>query len=774
MRIWQLRLLFLSLFSTSIYAAIDFESIALESDQSMELGDQVLVLTDDSGQLSPFEVLSDAFDSQWEETTNGQLKHNYRFGVIWILFRLDASRSIHKEWDLVIANPSLKYIDLYQLFDNSGPRLVQRTGAMRPFDSRAKDHRYFVLPLEVYGPTTFLMRIDATSNSNLVMELHPGETFWSNIQLEDFANWLFYGVILAMVTYNLFLFMTVRDSSYLWYVLFIGCFGAIQFSLDGYLFQYFWWEGQGYDTRINYLLSGLTLAFIGCFIVKFLDLPRLSRRLTIFVALAIGFQLVLAMSAWHLERSLMGLLLTINSALYLTMALLVGLYAWHQGVMAAKFFVLAWTVFYLGNILFLLSSSGLIQLPWPPTVVSKIGAFLETMLLSFALAHRIRLLRESSERERMRAEAQSYFLAQISHEIRTPLNGVLGMTEILARTRLDDEQLSYVHTIQGSGASLMALINDILDYSKIEAGKMSLNVESINIRLLIDQQTQLFYAQAERKGLMLTSEVAASVPDYVRIDVQRLRQVLSNLISNAIKFTDAGSVDITVSCERRQGNPWLQCRVVDTGIGIAAAEMDSLFNAYSQVHAAHERADYGTGLGLAISRQLVHLMGGELNVSSQVGQGTEFQLRVPLQLGHAQKNTVEEHASLPASRQLTILVAEDNVVNQRVIRGLLEKLGHNIILVTNGDEIVEARQQAERPADLILMDCEMPELDGYQATRLIRDYEQRQQQIRLPIVALTAHALEEVRQRCLDAGMDDFLTKPVSTRQLEKVLSRYG
>lgn len=215
MRLRQLTLLLICLFSTLGVAATEPESILLEADRPIELGSQTLVLMDDSGRLSPFEVLSDDNRHRWHQTTTGELKHNYRFGVVWVRFHLDASRSIYKEWDLVIANPSLSYIDLYQLFDTSGPRLVHRTGAKRPFDSRAKDHRYFVLPLEVYGPTTFLMRIDATSNSHLPMTLHPGESFWSSVQLEDFGNWLFYGVILSMVTYNLFLFVTVRDSSYL-------------------------------------------------------------------------------------------------------------------------------------------------------------------------------------------------------------------------------------------------------------------------------------------------------------------------------------------------------------------------------------------------------------------------------------------------------------------------------------------------------------------------------------------------------------------------------
>lgn len=749
--------------------AAEIPAIMLEDESSIKLTDQVEMLIDASGELSPFEVLSEETASQWQPARSDNLQRNYRFGVIWLRFRLDASRSIHKEWDLVLGNPSIQYIDLYQQFDASGPRLVHRTGSARPFDSRDKDYRFFVLPLEVYGPTSFLMRLDTTSNSRLPMTLYPAESFWSSVQLADIGNWLFYGVILSMVTYNLFLFLTVRDSSYLWYVLFIGFFGAAQFSIDGYLFQYFWWEGQGYDGRVTYWLSSLALAFAGCFILKFLDLPRVSRILTLVLVATIALQLFIALLSSVIERSLMGRILTLNGIYFLNLSIAVGIYAWWKGLVAARYFVLAWMVFYLGNLSFLIINTGWIQQPISPVLLSKLGAFLETMLLSFALGHRIRVLRESSERERLRAEAQSYFLAQISHEIRTPLNGVLGMTEVLSRTNLDTEQRSYVDTIQGSGASLMALINDILDYSKIEAGKMELHNEPIQVHSLIEQQVQLFRAQAEQKGLVLTAEVEDSLPRLIQVDVQRLRQVLSNLISNAIKFTDEGTIRLVVASETRHDQPWLVCRVIDSGIGIADAEQESLFNAYSQLACAQNRSAYGTGLGLVISRQLVQLMGGELKLFSQVGKGSEFTLAVPLAVNTGQ-DTFYESYSEPQPASLRVLVAEDNVVNQRVIKGLLEKLGHQVILATNGDEIVAARKRSVKPADLILMDCEMPEIDGYRATQLIREYERSQHILRLPIVALTAHALEEVRQRCLDAGMDDFLTKPVSTRQLEKVL----
>ena len=632
---------------------------------------------------------------------------------------------------------------------------------------------FFILPLEVYGPTTFLLRVDSTAYSALPMTLYPSQDFWATLQLGDIGNWLFYGVILSMVTYNLFLYLTVRDSSYLWYVLFIGCFGLLQFSLDGYLYQYLWWPDQGYDHRINFWLTTLALGFAGCFIFKFLDLNRVSPALTITLLTAVGCQLVLALLAFVLDGRLMGRLLTLNGILFMNLALLVGIYAWIKGLVAAKFFVLAWALFYLGNMLFLVNGAGWFELPWSPILSSKLGSFLETMLLSFALAYRIRVLREEGERDRMRAEAQSYYLAQISHEIRTPLNGVLGMTEVLAGTRLDQEQRGYVDTIQGSGSSLLTLINDILDYSKIEAGKMDLYLESVAIRPLVEQQIQLFRAQAEQKGLLLDYHFDPTLPRCMQLDAQRLRQVLSNLISNAIKFTDSGSVTLRVQREDQADQPRLICTVSDTGVGIAAAEFDSLFTAYNQLTATRQRDGKGTGLGLAISHQLVQLMGGELSVTSQPNQGSEFRVTIPL-LGGKDEVGLGDNNSKSSLTGLNILVAEDNVVNQKVIQGLLEKLGHRVILATNGDDTVAQRKRPDCCANLILMDCEMPDMDGYRATRLIRDYEREHQQQPMPIVALTAHALEEVRQRCLDAGMDDFLTKPVNTRRLIKVLDRFG
>jgi CheY-like chemotaxis protein/anti-sigma regulatory factor (Ser/Thr protein kinase) len=370
----------------------------------------------------------------------------------------------------------------------------------------------------------------------------------------------------------------------------------------------------------------------------------------------------------------------------------------------------------------------------------------------------------------MRVEAQSQFLAQISHEIRTPLNGVLGMTEVLSRTRLDEEQRGYVDTIQGSGSSLLALINDILDYSKIEAGKMAFRREPADIHYLVQQQVKLFLSQAEHKALVLTAEIDPSVPHWVMVDAQHLRQVLSNLVSNGIKYTDQGHVRLTLGIDPKAPR-LLEFTVEDSGIGISETDQQALFNLYSPVNPGRQRKSGGTGLGLAISQELVALMGGTLIVTSAPDRGSCFTVRLPfLQAQQRLEEARETSQEIP--RGLRVMVAEDNMVNQRVIQGLLEKLGHQVVLVTHGGEAVEKRQSDQFDCDLLLMDCEMPHMDGYEATEAIRQFEEEHHLPHLPIVALTAHALEDVRRRCIDVGMDDFLTKPINTRLLVRVLDR--
>ncbi len=373
---------------------------------------------------------------------------------------------------------------------------------------------------------------------------------------------------------------------------------------------------------------------------------------------------------------------------------------------------------------------------------------------------------------------KSEFLATMSHEIRTPMNGVIGMTALLRDTPLTPVQADYVRTIETSGESLLTIINDILDYSKIEAGRIELEVSPFDLRHCITDALDLFSARAHEKQIELTYVIGPGVPAHVLGDATRLRQILVNLLGNAIKFTEKGQVTVTVDLAPRHDDgarQRLKFAVRDTGIGIPADGMDRLFKSFSQVDASTTRRFGGTGLGLAISQRLAELMGGDIWAESREGHGSTFHFTVLVDpdqeraMEPPRATAVPTHDAALGSRcPLRLLIAEDNAVNQRVASLLLQRLGYRATIVANGLEALAALEMADY--DAILMDVEMPELDGCEATRRIRA--RGGPATRPWIIALTAGAMQDDRERALAAGMNDFLTKPVRTDALSAALAR--
>lgn len=419
----------------------------------------------------------------------------------------------------------------------------------------------------------------------------------------------------------------------------------------------------------------------------------------------------------------------------------------------------------------------------------QVNTFVEfTAYLGLLLFQSMQYVSQFAQRHQQTAEtaaaanqAKSEFLATMSHEIRTPMNGVIGMADLLSKTPLNAEQSEYLQAIMSSGQNLVSIVNDILDLSKIEAHKMSLEKRMFNLRDLIHETTNLLFDRIQEKELQLVTDLPADLPSFIIGDPIRIKQILLNLLSNAIKFTGEGTVSLRVRYEvasALQGR--LHVQVSDTGIGMSAGQLSRLFEPFVQAEPSIYRKYGGTGLGLAITYRLVKMMDGDIRVQSEEGRGSEFAVCIPARLAqsgleryeHQLKETEEDKvlSLLAADHPLRILVAEDHPVNQQLMRAVLRKLGYEATFAEDGQEVIDAFEHAH--FNLVFMDVQMPRVDGISATRFLRQKISSEQ---APvIVAMTANALRGDREKYLLAGMNDYLAKPVQIRQIEEMIIKWS
>ena len=770
-----------------LVGAVDFD----EHVRELPLGQVMAVFEDVRGDASIADVSSPALADSFRQHTQPVLNAGYSHSAFWI--RLDLTYRPQtlpglQPWLLEVAYPPLDYLDLYLADGHGGYQLARRTGDALPFASRqvAQNNYLFTLNLPANSSQRLYLRVQSQGSVQVPLSLWSPVAYLEEQPARLYVLGIIYGVLLVMLVYNLFIYLSVRDISYLYYILYIASFGLYQVSVNGAGIEYFWPASPWWANAATPFLIGASGVF-GCqFARSFLQTHEHSPWIDRLLLLLIGSGLLVMVLALVASYGLALRLATVLALLFTGLIFSAGILAWWRGLRVARYFIFAWSAFLLGGAVNTLMVLGYLPNLFLTMYASQIGSALEVALLSLALADRINAMKAERERilestgqdlEALNRELansnrlKDEFLATVTHELRTPMNGVIGSLELMQTLPMAAELSQYQKTANSSARDMMRMVNDILALTELQAGKLYPCYAAFSLRGLLDSLRVQFGARAAEKGLHFSVQLDESLPDTLEGDASKLSQCLGYLLDNAIKFTQQGSVTLRVSRSGVQahGVP-LHFAVLDSGIGFSADAAQPMLQNFQQLDGSLTREHGGLGVGLAICRQLVSLLNGQLSQQSQPGQGSCFQLA--LELGLPQQSSNQAHALLRPSgprlrqpQQCTVLVVEDNAINQLVLRGMLLKLGYHVRTADNGVQALELLRTEK--VDGLLLDCQMPVMDGFATCRALRQLPGCRE---LPVLAITGHSQSGDRERCMAAGMNDYLAKPVKFEALQVLL----
>lgn len=742
-----------------------------------DVGQSKLSLSEFKAQASGFE-----FKPVMHMNANIGFTANY----YWLTFSIHNNTDAKKIYYLETARPITDYVHLYSEFPN-GMVKSQESGDAIPFTERDYEHRKTIFKIELPANEKVNFYLNLKSDGeviNLPLKLSTADELVIQTYKEQLVYGIFYGILLlAAITY-LFFYFALEDKSFLYYCLYVAFVGLLQFALDGFFYQYFGPEAGILSLKAVIIFAALSTLFFVKYTQWFLHVSEYFKNLTkvykaLFAAILLLFIVCfLAPQIPALSYTIINVMALLSLALVITTVVM----SLVKKVKVDPYFITGISCMVLGFAIFILNNFSIIPNSFITENSSKLGTGLEVIFLSLSMSNRIRKLRSEKEMAQTIAlkksedmnELKSYFMNNMSHELRTPLNAIMGIADVMLNENIDPRIKENFEIIKYSSQGLLSSVNDILDFSKIEKGELKLDyVEFEPVQLFI----QINYSankQAVDKGLLFTYEVDENLPSLLLGDSVRLTQIMNNVISNAIKFTNVGWVNVRIKIIAQYDNEIvLQIAISDSGVGIPKEKIESIYESFSQESINNKRKYGGLGLGLSIVKKLVDLQGGKINITSKVGQGTKCTIELPFTI-ITEPNMITEQAPKEEPVEdngVNVLLVEDNAINQLIMKKIMNSWDNvRYAIANNGEEGLQLLQQDY--FDIVLMDLQMPIMDGYEAATAIRVGSAGISNIDIPIIALTADVMEGTKERVKQIGMDEYMSKPVDQNILYQTIMR--
>lgn len=756
--------------------------------EKVDLYEYAIILSDNEKKLTIDDIVSYRYDNDFELPSEFKKKPGFFEVAKW--FKFDVQNDIEEnDWLIEFAFPLIFQIHLYEE-DATGLRKMATSGAEYPFESRELENRYFVfnLSIEQAETKTYYALLHGPGDLHPPINLWKKDVFIENTQVEFTLLGLFYGMIIIMILYNLFLYFSLQIKAYLYYVLAITTTMIAQLALNGLAFQYLWPKYPSWNIIAVPFWVSIACIIILLFTKEFLDTNQhvpSFKKISIVLMGVHGLTLLLLFTS-HLTALYSMVFGTFGTFISI---IIVGFISLKRGVHEARFFIIGWLVFLTGVYITILERTAVIPYNLFTEYAGQGALSIEVVLLSLALADKINRMRvEKEQAEKAARESQALivasfkkadelkdeFLAITSHELRTPLYGMTGIAESLrdgVAGKASEEMIHQLDMIVSSGKRLTHLVNDTLDFSQLRHNVLSIDLKQVNLSSLVEAVFTICEPLLKEKEVRLVNQVSANLPNVIA-DQDRLQQIMYNLVGNAIKYTKVG--EVVVSTEQIEEK--VKINIADTGIGIDPELHEEIFEPFKQGNSSLLKTISGTGIGLSVTKKLVELHGGKLTVDSNVGEGAVFSFTLPIKTGGKQiqqevpltlelakyKNPKLSTPKFPLKQgAVKVLVADDELVNLQVLMNQLTLAGMDVKTVRNGEEVLQA--VADDSFDVLILDIMMPNMTGYDVCEQLR---KTYSLIELPIIMLTAKSQLHDKITAFEVGANDYLTKPCDREEL--------